>query len=249
MPVTLYRIKLYGHSGSDTELFCRNLAALMDIDAEKARSILSDAPAIIKEGIEKQKAEEFCKQLEPIRALCIVEPMDGEVIEKAPSAAIASTRLPENPEADDLKKKAGLRSWIWTTALAATIGVLLIFVGSGVMSSLWRAFHHNRPPATAGSPGPIDSQAEPLPADVGLVSPQELQAQIDELEAQIESDRFRLAQAQEALGKLYGSSRTSNQVLQEQALIVRDLGDQIRSDAAELKILKQRLEQIVGRTE
>ncbi len=246
MPVTLYRIKLYGHSGSDTELFCRNLAALMDIDAERARTLLSDAPAIIKEGIEKEKAEEFCKQLEPIRALCIVEPMDGEVIEKAPSAAIASMPLPESPEADDLNKKAALSSWIWMVALAATIGVLLIFVGSGVVSSVWRAYHHNRPPAAApeGNAGPVDSQVEPLPADAGPVSPQELQAQIDGLEASLESQKFRLAEAEAALGKLYGSSRTSNRDLQEQALIVRDLKDEIRRDVAELKILKQRLEEI-----
>ncbi len=246
MPGTLYRIKLYGHSGSDTELFCRNLAALMDIDAERARTLLSDAPAIIKEGIEKQKAEEFCKQLEPIRALCMIEPMDGEVIEKPPSEAIASTLLPESPEADDLKKKAARRSWIWTAALAATIGVLLIFVGSGVISSLWRAYHHNRPPATAprGSAGPIDSQVEPLPADAGPVSFEELQAQVDELEARIESNRFRLAQAEQARDGLHRSPRTPNRDLEANALIIRDLKDEIQRDAAELKILKRRLEKM-----
>ena len=227
------------------------MAALLHIDSERARTLLSDAPAIIKEGIEKQKAEKFRKQLEPIRALCIVEPMDGEVIEKAPSATIASTSLPEISEGDDLKKKAAFSSWIWTTALVATIGSLLIFIASGVMSSFWRSYHHNRPPAAAaeGSAGPIDSQAEPLPADAGPVSTQELQAQIDELEAGIESQKFRLTQAEEVLGKMYGSSRGSNKDLQEQALLVRDMRDQIRRDATELKILKRRLEEIESRTE
>ena len=129
--------------------------------------------------------------------------MDGEVIEKAPSATIASTSLPEISEGDDLKKKAAFSSWIWTTALAATIGSLLIFIASGVMSSFWRSYHHNRPPAAAaeGSAGPIDSQAEPLPADAGPVSTQELQAQIDDLEASLESQKFRLTQAEEVLGR------------------------------------------------
>ena len=67
MPDTLYRIKLYGHSGGDTELFCKNLATVLDIDEQRARTLLRDAPAIIKEGIEKAKAEEFCKLLEPIQ--------------------------------------------------------------------------------------------------------------------------------------------------------------------------------------
>ena len=110
MPVTLYRIKLYGHSGGDTELFCKNLATILDIDEERARILLLDTPAIIKEGIEKEKAEEFCKVLEPIRALCMVEPLDGEISEDGTSAAIVSTPFPASPEADDLKKRASLRS-------------------------------------------------------------------------------------------------------------------------------------------
>ena len=81
MPDTLYRIKLYGHSGGDTELFCKNLATVLDIDEQRARTLLRDTPAIIKEGIDKAKAEEFCKLLEPIQALCIVEPLGGEISE------------------------------------------------------------------------------------------------------------------------------------------------------------------------
>jgi hypothetical protein len=246
VPVTLYRIKLYGHSGGDTELFCKNLATILDIDEQRARTLLRDAPTIIKEGIEKAKAEEFCKLLEPIRALCIVEPLDGEISEEGPPATTDSMRLPEIPEAGELKEKAALRSRIWMAALVVTIGAFLFFVGGGFISSFWNLYRHNRPPATAPERGPIsnDSQAESSSAESGPVSLEELQDQIDELEARIESNRFRLAEAEEARDRLHGSPRSQSKDLAEQALIIRDLRDQIRSDVAQLQILKRRLEEI-----
>lgn len=245
MPDTLYRIKLYGHSGGDTELFCKNLATILDIDEQRARTLLRDAPAIIKEGMEKAKAEELCRLLEPIRALCIVEPLGGEITEDVPSATTPSTLLPESPEADDLKKK-DFRSRIWMAALVVTIGAFLLFVGGGFLSSFWSLYRHNQPPATApvGGPAATGTQAEPAPADAGPVSLEELQAQIDALEARIESNRFRSAQAQEARDRMYGSPRSQSRDLEELALIIRELGDQIRSDAARLKDLKRRLEEI-----
>ena len=188
MPATLYRIKLYGHSGGDTELFCKNLATILDIDEQRARALLRDTPAIIKEGMEKAKAEEFCKLLEPIRALCIVEPLGGEISEDVSSVTAASTRLSESPEADDLKKKA-FGSRIWTVALVVTIGAFLVFVGGGFISSFWNLYRHNRPPATWG-PVSTDSQADSSSSDAGPVSVEELLVQIDELEARIESSRF-----------------------------------------------------------
>ena len=202
MPDTLYRIKLYGHSGGDTDLFCKNLATVLDIDEQRARTLLRDAPAIIKEGIEKAKAEEFCKLLEPIQALCIVEPLDGGVGEDVSIAALASTRPPESPEADDLKKKAAFRSRIWMVGLVGAIGVLVLFVGGGFISSFWNLYRHNQPPAPVEGPAATGTQAEPAPADAGPVSLEELLAQIDALEARIESNRFRLAQAQEARDRI-----------------------------------------------
>jgi hypothetical protein len=242
VPATLYRIKLYGQSGGDTELFCKNLATILDIDEQRARALLRDTPAIIKEGVEKAKAEEFCKLLELIRALCIVEPLGGEISEDVSSVTAASTRLSQSPEADDLKKKA-FGSRIWTVALVVTIGAFLVFVGGGFISSLWNLYRHNRPPATSG-PVSNDSQAESSSADAGPVSVEELQAQIDELKARIESNRFVLAQAEEARGRLLGSPRSQSKDLEEQGLIIRDLKDQIRSDAAQLQILKRKLEEI-----
>jgi hypothetical protein len=192
--------------------------------------------------MEKAKAEEFCKLLEPIRALCIVEPVGGEISEDLSSATAASTRLSQGPEADDPKKKA-FASRIWTVALVVTIGAFLVFVGGGFISSFWNLYRHNRPPATSG-PISNDSQADSSSSDSGPVSVEELQVQIDELEARIESGRFHLAQAEETRGRLLGSPRSQSKDLEEQGLIIRDLKDQIRSDADQLQVLKRRLEEI-----
>jgi hypothetical protein len=246
VPVTLYRIKLYGHSGGDTELFCKNLATILDIDPERARSLLQDSPAVIKEGIEKQKAEEFCKLLEPIRALCIVEPINGEVSEEVPIAAVSSPRLADISEADDVEKESPRGSRIWMVALAAAVGFLLLFIGGGFLSSFLSLYRHNRPPATApqGAGGSADTKAELQSTEAGPASFEELQTEIDTLEARIESNRFRLAEAEEARGKLHGSARTQNRDLEESALNIRDLKDRIRSDTSQLQILKRRMEEI-----
>jgi hypothetical protein len=245
VPATLYRIKLYGHSGGDTELFCKNLATILDIDEQRAHALLRDAPAIIKEGMEKAKAEEFCRLLEPIRALCIVEPLGGEISEDVSSVTAASTRLSQSPEVDDLKAK-DFDSRIWRVALLVTIGAFLLFVGGGFISSFWNLYRHNRPPATAPVGGPVsnDSQAESTSSDAGPVSLEELLAQIDALEARIASTRFELAQVEEIRDRMYGSPRSQSKDLKQQTLIVRDLKDQIQRDAAQLKILKRRVEEI-----
>ncbi|MGO9569219.1 MAG: hypothetical protein ACLP5H_16920 [Desulfomonilaceae bacterium] len=247
MSVTLYRIKLYGHSGSDTQLFCKSLATVLNIDEERARTLLRDTPAIIKEGIEKEKAEAFCNLLAPIRALCIVEPLDGKISEDGPSPATVSTPLLASPEADDLKKRASLRSWIWMVALVAAIGIFLLFIGGGFISSFWSVYHQNRLPAT--SPEPTESQSERSSTQARPASVEELQAQTDELEARIESNRFILAQAQEARDRLYRSAHFQSKDLEELALIIRDLRDRIRSDMAQLQILRWKLQQIESTSE
>lgn len=248
MPATLYRIKLYGHSGGDTELFCKNLAAILDIDPGRARALLLDSPAVIKEGIEKDKAEEFCKLLEPIRALCIVESVDGEVSEEVPSAVLAQASLPEREEPDDIKAQASFRSRIWVVALVVTIGAFLLFIGGGFISSFWSLYRHNRPPVTSpqGVAASVDDQTEPQSANAGPVSLEELQTQIDELEARIESDRFKLAEAEKTRDLLHKSARSTTRDLEESALTIRDFKDRIRRNVAELQTLKRRLEGIEG---
>lgn len=246
MPATLYRIKLYGHSGDDTETFCKNLAVILGIDLEEARSLLLESPAVIKEGVEREKAEEFCKLLEPIRALCIVEPLDGVAGESAPLPGIASALLSERSKADDVEKKATLRSWTWTTALVVTIGAFLLFVVIGLISSFWGLYSHNRPPAKSfqGIVGSTESQADPQASGAGLVSFEDLQSQIDEVEARIESQRFRLAEAEKDRDRLHRTTRAQSRDLEESALIIRNLKNVIRNDVTQLRILKQKAEEI-----
>lgn len=243
MPGTLYRVKLYGHSSSDTELFCKNLATVLNIDAESAQALLLDTPAVIKESVEKEKAEEICRLLEPIRALCIVEPVNGEIDDDSPIASQARAVLSEVTEAVNLEKKATLRSWVWLVALGAAFGAFLLFFGVGFVSSLWHVYRHNRPAATspAQSPASTDSRAESESVPDGPISIAELQDQIDTLEARIASNRFRLGQAEEALGALYRSPRSRNKDFEEQGLIIRDLRTRIRSDVAQLQVLQRKL--------
>jgi len=132
-------------------------------------------------------------------------------------------------------------------ALVAAIGVFLLFIGGGFISSFWSVYHQNRLPAT--SPESTESQSERSSTEDRPVSWDELQSQIDELEARIEFNRFSLAQAEEARDRLHRSASSQSKELEKQALIIRDLRDLIRSDMAQLQILRWKLQQIESSSE
>ena len=132
-------------------------------------------------------------------------------------------------------------------ALVAAIGVFLLFIGGGFISSFWSVYHQNRLPLP--SPEPTESQSERSSTEDRPASWEELQSQIEELEARIEFDRFSLAQAEEARDRLYRSARSQSKDLEEQALIIRELRDRIRIDMAELQILRWKLQQTESSSE
>jgi chromosome segregation ATPase len=136
-------------------------------------------------------------------------------------------------------------------ALAVTVGAFLLLVGGGFISSFWSLYRHNRPPVNSseGNVSPAATKAEPQSADAGPVSFEELQSQIDELEEKIESNRFRLAEAEKARDRLHRSARTQNKDLEESAVTIRGLKDRIRGDAARLQILKRRMQEIERESE
>ncbi len=242
---TLYRIKLYGHSDSDTELFCRNLAAILAIDEEKAQALLRNTPVVIKEGIPREKAEEFCKLIEQIRALCIIEPVDSEIHEDAVPATDRDFAL-QTRAMNEFAKKTSPGSWIWMAVLVVTAGGFLLFAGGSFISSIWSVYHQNR--STVSSPV---QDAQSTTSGSGLevaapspVSAEDLFARIDALKAGIESARFELAQAEEILAGLYKSPRSQPKEFEDQALIIKGLREKIRADLAQLQVLKGKLEEI-----
>lgn len=89
MAAARYQITLYGHSGSDPDVFVNNLAIILGLAASDAAALMQSLPVKVKEDLDKGKAGALAEALKLIGALCIVNPMPGyeaeeELFEKAP---------------------------------------------------------------------------------------------------------------------------------------------------------------------
>lgn len=73
-----YKIRLYGQSSKDPWQFCNNLASVLGVDKESARSLLANAPVVIMENLERTRGEALLETIRFLGGMCLLEPMKGE---------------------------------------------------------------------------------------------------------------------------------------------------------------------------
>ena len=134
MTAPLYRIKLYGHSGQDTEWFAKKLAVILEMSDEDAVTLVKKAPAVIKEGIDKDRVERLREILASINALILVEPM-GE-IDVTPESQLEKLDALASVE---VEKQDTLRADTWMTVGIACAGILVVLTVVGYIAS-WDDF-------------------------------------------------------------------------------------------------------------
>ncbi len=135
MPEKAYRIKLYGHSAPDPELFCKNLAALLAVEDDAARILIAHTPVVIVDGLSKKAADHFLENLRSIQALCLAEESDREL----PAAVSdAETLAPELPAVnfEELRKKDEARAGVWGSVLIGAAGLFFIMAVLAFFSSI-----------------------------------------------------------------------------------------------------------------
>lgn len=192
-----YRIRLYGHTNPEPQKFVKNLAALLGTDEQEARALLETAPVVIKEGLDKERANVLQETLNLMRALSIVETMDAEGTED--SARLAAVE--QIFDAYRTTAQEAAEPWYGRTSMLGAIAVgllLLCVIGVVVVPGLRKA------PESVKNPLGQSSTAQ----DAGRPSPyqgwsiEELAAEWDALDRRIEDLQTRWNDELEALTAL-----------------------------------------------
>jgi hypothetical protein len=136
MSESLYRIKLYGHTGEDKEAFAENLAAVLQVDEKRARSLVAGVPSVLGEGLPQKRAQVLMEALKIIRALVIMEPMEGgsiaerTALEKERDLFLQSDTLPiDEPRSGGASSRMKWAVPVTTLALVL-VAVLVLYLGT-----------------------------------------------------------------------------------------------------------------------
>lgn len=145
-----FQVKLYGHTSDDVESFSKKLAAILGISETEAMIIMHEVPLVVRDNLVKNAAENLNELLTSIRALSIVEPMDGITTE--PVAQVAQPVAPALPESAAVPdEKDEFRFRLWTVLGVGLAGFLALFIFVGMIVSYLNLYETK--PAKSTSPG------------------------------------------------------------------------------------------------
>jgi hypothetical protein len=185
-----YRVRLYGHTAENPEVFCNDLAQLLGISVEEAHGLLNVVPAVVAETRKLEQAEYLRHRLTGIRALALV---DGpEALDMSVGATATAQTRGHGPmlAAEASEKKDNLMARIWMILLVAVAGLALL-VGSIVfLVQFRRMLAQNVPATTPQTVAPRSEQPAartPDPSEIEAKRRRRIQAlkdQISELKFQ-----------------------------------------------------------------
>lgn len=156
-----YQVRLYGHTADNPEVFCEDLAQLLDISIEQARGLLDKAPAVVAETSELGQAEYLRHRLTGIRALALVDGPEASQISQGEGAAGQTRELTPGIAAEARERKDDLMARVWMLLLVGISGLALL-VGSVVFLVQFKRVRAENvqataPPAVAaGSEQPVE---------------------------------------------------------------------------------------------
>ncbi len=248
MPGANYRIKLYGHSSSDPDFFLVELAAVLEIDPESARSLLKAVPVVIRDGLSLEQAEHLQGLLRLIKALFIVEPTE----ESFASAQVIAPRRTNidalKQELDEKDKKEALRSYAWLGASALISAIILVWLTGAFFSSYVRSTTEN----SAKQPELKEEVLEPEPSAPVQRPPlaeelSDLYKQMESADQRIQGLEFRLNLAEQEMQKLHSTYRVDPNVIRDKKLEVADSRQKLRAEKTAFKALKSQADAIEAR--
>lgn len=122
-----YRIKLYGYTGDAPEAFSKSMSTLVGMDQDTALELLRNAPSVLQENLEKDRAERIVEALSIMKGLCLAEPMDGgkSAVDMA-EMALSRIQLGEEPPEDE--GLFGDRKRVLTFVGFAAVALVLVLV-------------------------------------------------------------------------------------------------------------------------
>jgi hypothetical protein len=235
-----YRIKLYGHSSEDPYFFVMELAAILEIHPEEAREFLNSTPVTIKENVSEEEAEYLGDLLKVVKALIIVEPVDG----------VPETIRDKASELSDLKKqleeqedRTAFRSYLWAGGAMLIAVVVLVWLTAAFWSSYWKTTGQNaKKPAVEEAetkqPERVVTESPPQP-DLS-----ELYSVIDAAGSNVEQMQFLLKIGEEDLYRLQSSYMADQNAVRQQKVQVAELRAKLRTEKTALQKLKAEAKRI-----
>jgi hypothetical protein len=146
MSSSRYRIKLYGYTGEAPEAFSKSMSTLVGMDQDTALQLLRNAPSVLQENLEKDRAERIVEALAIMKGLCLAEPMDGgKSAADMAEMALSRIQLGENPPEDE--GLFGDRKRVLTFVGFAAVALILILVIPAMFSDTPRTIRR-APPVT-----------------------------------------------------------------------------------------------------
>ncbi len=234
-----YRIKLYGHTSSEPQKFLKNLAAFLGTDEQGAQALLEQAPVVIKEGLDKERANVLQEALSLMRALSILEPMEGQDEgDQARLAAVDRILDSYRARAEETSEPWFSRRWV-LGAIAAGI-IVLCLMGVAIVPGLRKTAQPApvQSPPGAGASQPDAGQWHDPYKDWSL---DELAAERDALDRTVEDLQARWSEAFQTLTTLQNTPGTNPATIAEKKREVAQMRSTLRESRQEKTIIERRL--------
>ena len=237
-----YRVKLYGHTSGDPMTFCKNLAALLDIDLQAARAILLEVPVVLKEALDKEKAETFAEALLIMKGLCIVEPMErtgtADDLSDLTERALRSTRPRAGTHIGTDFSGPALRRWI---PLSIGAAFLILFLGLYIATSRLMSAADLQTRPAAEPVGASESASPSLAAPYEGWGQEELEAEYQEITR--ENDRLQQLLTDElaALDQSPSAAALEPGGQLDRRRSVAGIRNRLRANAREMQVIERRM--------
>lgn len=121
-----FQVRLYGHTADNPDVFCEDLAQLLDISIEEAHALLDTVPAVVAETSTLEQAEYIRHRLTGIRALALVDGPDASQISRGEGAAAQTRELTPGIAAEARDARDDFMSRIWMLLLVGISGLALL---------------------------------------------------------------------------------------------------------------------------
>lgn len=151
-----YRIKLYGHVNPNADRFVTQLAAALGVSPDEARDLLMRVPVIVREGMERSKAQAFHETLNLIRALAILEAEPQITPAIGPAGAAEDEEKPPG-KTEPLSKRISGFQLIMISGLAT----LIALIGVMAIISPFKAMKQGKPPPYERRPARLTDAPAP----------------------------------------------------------------------------------------
>jgi hypothetical protein len=231
-----YRVKFYGFTAPDTQVFCRNLAGVLGITPEAARDLVLDAPVVIGDNLGEAAAQRLCESVTAIQGLCLVEGLDGSYVQKEAPQVERIFPLPEPPEEKEDSGES-FRFRFWAVVICAVVAV---FVCLAVVAYVSSYLNLNRT-QTSAPPAATQTQEEKT-ASSESSSPREryeaLQNKIDEVGEQLGSLQTEVRTRETQLKRVAGTLDSDPLDVRRQQQELQGLRMEVAAKESELRTLK-----------